>query len=253
MMRALRIGAGAALLLVAAGARADALADFKAALARSALQAPVRAAIESSTWRKLGEGAAAEEDSGQASVLADDGPRGLSLTHAKDMVLRMEHELRARARNPNSKTPTLAALEEVGPRDVLGLTSAAAALSRAIERGVFKGERADSYQGKPVRVLSFEMPISTLSDRERKYAKKFSSLLDVWIGADGTPLASRARASASGRAFIVIGFEFGSDEDSVYGLAGGRLLTLRKESRTRFSGPGERDERRVVTTLQVQS
>ncbi|UUZ56712.1 hypothetical protein LP419_17575 [Massilia sp. H-1] len=114
-----------------AGARADALADLKTALARTAVQAPLRAAIESQTWRKLGEGADADEDSGQASVLAEDGPRGLSLTHAREMVARMERELQARARNPNSKTPTMAALEEMGPHDVLALTCASAALSRA--------------------------------------------------------------------------------------------------------------------------
>lgn len=253
MRRLLQLGAGAALLLLAAGARADALADLKTALARTAVQAPLRAAIESQTWRKLGEGADADVDSGQASVLAEDGPRGLSLTHAREMVARMERELQARARNPNSKTPTMAALEEMGPRDVLALTCASAALSRALERGVYKGERADTWQGRPVRALSFEMPVSTLSDRERKYAKKFSSLLDVWIAPDGTPLASRARVSATGRAFIVIGFAFGSEEDSVFGVADERLVTLRKETRTHFSGPGERDERKVVTTLQLRN
>lgn len=247
-----RLGVGAALLCAALGARADALGELKAALARSAAQAPLRAAIDTRTWRKLGEGADAEEMQGQAGVLVEDGARGLSVTHAKEIMARMERELLARARDANSKTPTLSALDEVGPRDLAALTSAAASLARAIERGVFKGERADTYQDKPARALSFEMPITTLSDRERKYAKKFSSQLDVWIGADGTPLASRARVSASGRAFIVIGFEFGSDEDSVYGLSDGRLVTLRRESRSRFSGPGERDERKVVTTLQVQ-
>jgi hypothetical protein len=253
MRRLLQLGAGAALLCAAMGARADALGELKAALARGAVQAPVRAAVETQTWRKLGEGDDAEEVRGQASVLVDDGARGLSVTHAREVMVRMERELQARARDANSKTPTLSALDDLGPRDLAALTSAAATLGRALERGVFKGERADTWQGKPARALSFEMPITTLSDRERKYAKKFSSLLEVWIGADGMPLASRARVSASGRAFIVIGFEFGNDEDSVYGMADGRLVTLRRESRSRFSGPGERDERKVVTTLQPQT
>jgi len=252
MRRLAQLGTGAALLCAALSARADALGELKAALVRGAVQATVRAAVDTQTWRKLGEGEEAEEVRGQASVLVEDGARGLSVTHTKDVMARMEREMQARARDANSKTPTLSALDEVSPRELVAMTSAAAALGRALERGVFKGERADLWQGKPARALSFEMPITTLSDRERKYAKKFSSLLEVWIGADGTPLASRARLSASGRAFIVIGFELGNDEDSVYGLADGRLVTLRRESRSRFSGPGERDERKVVTTLQVQ-
>ncbi len=253
MMRAAHLAGAAALLMTAALARADGLADLKAALARSTAQTPLRAVLESRTWRKLGEGADAEETSGQASVMVDDGARGLALTHGKELMARMESELRARAQDPNSKSPTLSALADVGARETLALTSSAGDIARAFERGQYKGERADTYQGKPVRALSFEMPISTLSDRERKYAKQFSSLLDVWIGADGTPLASRARVSASGRAFIVIGFEFGNDEECVYTVVGDRIVTIRKETRSRFSGPGERDERKVVTTLQVQT
>ncbi|UUZ51246.1 hypothetical protein LP420_18105 [Massilia sp. B-10] len=237
MRRLLQLGAGAALLLLAAGARADALADLKTALARTAVQAPLRAAIESQTWRKLGEGADADEDSGQASVLAEDGPRGLSLTHAREMVARMERELQARARNPNSKTPTMAALEEMGPHDVLALTCASAALSRA---------RTGRVQGRARRYLAGQAGArAQLRDaglhpqRPRTQVReKFSSLLDVWIAPDGTPLASRARVSATGRAFIVIGFAFGSEEDSVFGVADERLVTLRKETRTHFSGPG---------------
>ncbi|UUZ56711.1 hypothetical protein LP419_17570 [Massilia sp. H-1] len=51
----------------------------------------------------------------------------------------------------------------------------------------------------------------------------------------------------------MIGFAFGSEEDSVFGVADERLVTLRKETRTHFSGPGRRDERKVVTTLQLRN
>jgi len=243
----------ATLLLAAGAARADALADMKAALARASVDTPIRAMVETRSWHKMGEGKEAEEESGHASVLVEDDERGLSVVHDKEILARMERELRARARNPNSKTPTLSALDDASAREILVLTSAAEALLRAIERGEFKGERADNYQGKPARALRFEMPITTLSDRERKYAKKFVSVLDVWIGADGMPLASRLQQSASGRAFIVISFEFDNQEEKVFAVAGGRLLTVRRETRSHFSGPGERDERKVTTTLQVRS
>jgi hypothetical protein len=103
-----------------------------------------------------------------------------------------------------------------------------------------------------VRALTFEMPMSSLSTREKKYAKKFSSVLDVWIGADGMPLASRLRQAMSGRAFVVVSFDSVQEEDSVYGVVAERLLAVRKETRGHASGAGEKDERKVVTTLQVQ-
>jgi hypothetical protein len=252
MMRATLLLAGAALTLAAGTARADGLADMKAALARAAASAPLKAQVETRTWRKLGEGADAEEERGAAGVTVEDGARGLQVVHGKDMLARMDAELRAKAKNPDSKTPTLAALDELGPRDLLALTSAAPGLVRAIERGQFKGERADTWQGKNARALTFEMPLSTLSTRDRKYAKKFTSVLDVWIGADGMPLASRLRQTMSGRAFVVVSFESVQDEDSVYSVVGDRLLVARKETRASAAGAGERDERKVVTTLHLQ-
>jgi hypothetical protein len=239
-------------VLAASAARADGLADMKAALVRSSTAAPFKAQVETHTWRKLGEGADAEESSGAAAITVEDGARGLHVVHGKEVLARMEAELRAKAKNPDSKTPTLSALDELGPRDVLALTSAAASLSRLIERGQFKGERADTYQGKSVRALTFEMPMSSLSTREKKYAKKFSSVLDAWIGADGMPLASRLRQAMSGRAFVVVSFDSVQEEDSVYGVVAERLLAVRKETRGHASGAGEKDERKVVTTLQVQ-
>lgn len=236
-------------LLWAGSARADGLADMKSALARSSGAGPVKAAVDTRAWRKRGEGAEADEDRGQASLVLEDGARGLVVTHGRELLGRIDAEQRARARNPNSKSPTLFALEELGLTELTALASAGPALMRRVERGVYKGEAASSWQGKPARVLRFEMPISTLSARERKYAKKFEALLEVWIGADGMPLASRYHTQGSGRAFVVVSFDTVFDEDCVYLLAGERLLTARKEIRSRASGAGEQEERKVVTTL----
>ena len=233
-------------------AHANGLADLKAALVRGAVGTPVRALVETTTWRKIGEGKDADEDRGAIVLNADDGPRGLVVTHGSELLARIDADLGARAKNPNAKTPALYALDETRPRDLLAFTSAAAAMSRTLERGVFKGERADSYQGKPARALRFEMPISTLSTRDRKYAKEFTSTYEVWIGADGTPVASRMRQAVKGRAFVVVAFESMLEEDTAYALAGARLVAVRKQSRNTASGAGERDERKVVTALQLQ-
>ena len=239
-------------LLAAGGARADGLDDLKAALVRGAVNTPLRALVHTATWRKVGEGKAAEEDRGAAVLSVDDGPRGLVVTHGRELLARIDADLGARARNPNAKTPALYALDETRSRDLLGFTQAAPSITRTIERAVFKGERADAYQGKPARALRFELPISVLSTRDRKYAKEFNATYEVWIGADGTPLASRLRQAVKGRAFVVVGFESVSEEETVFALAGARLVAVRKESHSSAAGAGERDERKVVTALQLQ-
>ncbi len=83
--------------------------------------------------------------------------------------------------------------------------------------------------------------------------KKFESNFEVWIAADGTPLASRAAQKVEGRAFIVISFEAKNEEEWVYGTVGDRLIALRRESKNVGAGMGERGESKTIKTLQVQS
>lgn len=238
--------------LMACGlARADGLSDLRAALSRAVGATPVRATVEARTTRKIGEGKDADEEIGRAAVMAEDGAAGLSIVHNKDLLARMDAELTAKARNPNARTPTLWALDELRVRDVTALTSAAPVLLRTIERAQFRGEKVAAHQGKAARMLTFEIPITALSARDRKYAKQYSAVFDVWVGADGTPLASRLHQSLSGRAFVVVSFDSDYREECTYGLAGDRLLALRRTTRSVASGAGERDERTVVSTLQL--
>jgi len=39
--------------------------------------------------------------------------------------------------------------------------------------------------------LTFEFNIDRLTAAERKYIKSYESKLEIWIAADGTPIASR--------------------------------------------------------------
>lgn len=241
----------AALMLACAGARADGVADLKAALARLTPAAPVKATLEIRSWHRNGQGKDAEEDQGSISMQIEDGPRGLVLSYPRELLARVEAEQRARARDANSKTPLLAVLREADPGELLPMVSAAPRLARLLERAVFKSERADNVAGKAARLLTFSIPMSTLSERERKYARKMESTVEIWIGADGTPMASRARQKISGRAFVVVSFESSNSEDCVYTLAGERLLTLRRDLHYAASGAGEGSEGKSTSTLQL--
>jgi hypothetical protein len=239
-----------ALLAFAAAAAADGLADLRGALARYPALAPLRAALEVKTLDRHGDGDGAEEKAGQASVLLEDGPRGLQVSYAKELLARMEAEARERGRDPKAKTPALWALGRMDATEFSPLVSATAHLARRLDDAVFKGEKADTWQGRPARQLTFSIPDGHLTASERKYVKHFEGALEVWIAADGTPLASSEHTSVSGRAFVVISFEARQDEDCSYAVTGDRLVTARRESRSVSSGAGEKGEQRVVTTLQ---
>ncbi|MQA37947.1 hypothetical protein [Rugamonas aquatica] len=240
-----------ALALAGTAARADGLADLKAALERLQEPAPLKVSLDSSVWRRNGEGKDADETNGQAAVAIEDGPRGMQLSYSREMLAKLDAEATAVARNPNAKTPTLNAAREFSPTDLRPMISAASSLSHMLEKSSLLTEKADVYQGKPARVLTFAQSIDAVSDRDRKYVKEFEGRVHVWIAADGTPLASRITQSFYGRAFIVVTFEAKNEESSVYALAGTRLVAVRKESRNTASGAGEKSDQKIVKTLQI--
>lgn len=234
-------------------AHADGLSDLKAALSRLQGQTPLKATVEAKTWNRQGEGKDVEETHGHASVSIEENPRGLQVLYSKDMLAKLEAEERQREKDGKAKTPTLSALNEVNSSALRPMISAAASLNRSLEKANFKAEKVDVFNGKPARLLNFELSMDKLSEKERKYMKKFDGQLDVWIAADGTPLASRSTQAVSGRAFIVISFEMKNEEEWVYGTVGDRLVALKKESKNSGSGMGERGEGKVSKTLQIQT
>jgi hypothetical protein len=234
-------------------AHADGLSDLKTALLRLQGQTPLKAVVEAKTWNRQGEGKDQEETHGLASVSVEESSRGLQVLYSKDMLAKLETEERQREKDKKAKTPTLSALNEVNSSALRPMISAAGSLSRSLEKANFKGEKADVFNGKPARLLNFEMSIDKLNERERKYMKKFDGQLDVWIAADGTPLASRSIQAVSGRAYVVISFEMKNEEEWIYGTVGDRLIALKKESKNSGAGMGEKGEGKVTKTLQVQA
>ncbi len=233
-------------------AHADGLADLKSALTRLSGHTPVKGVLESKTWNRQGSGKDLEERNGVASVAIEDSPRGLQMLYTRELLSKAEAEELAREKDKKIQTPTLSAMRDISSGELRPMIFAAKALSRNVEKGVFKAEKAEAYQGKPARLLTFDIPVATLPEKEREYTKKFESTLSVWIGADGTPLASRLVQSSSNRAFMVVSWEQASDEQNVYAQVGERLVTVRRETKGSGSGMGEKGESRAVKTLTLQ-
>lgn len=239
--------------LLCGGAQADGLSDLKASLARLPGQTALKAVVEVKNNRRLGDGKELEDSAGQASLTLEDGSRGLQVFYPKELMARAETEQWARNKDKKAKTPVLNGLKALELAELRLMTSAASSLARSVEEGVFKGETADSYQGKPARRLTFEVPLEKLPERDRKYIKDFDTVLTVWIASDGTPLASNYRSKLSGRAFVVISFEQNSEEERSYAVVGDRLVVLRKDLKGSGAGAGEKHEYKTSYTLQPQS
>jgi hypothetical protein len=242
---------GSLVFALAPSARAEGQSEFREALQRLQGQTPIKARVAVQTWRKNGDGADAEEWSGQAAVNAEDGAAGLRVHYARDLLTRLEIEREAQEKNPKARPATATALNAIEYRDVQTALGATPWLTRQLRRAGFKSEQAETWSGQSTRKLTFELGLGPLTERERKYVRKHEASLEVWIAADGTPLASRLRESVSGRAFVVVSFESRNEEDWVYTVVSDRLVATRHESRNVSSGAGERGESRTVLTVQV--
>lgn len=232
--------------LLPPAARADGFTDLRAALAR-----PANGNVKALVSVDLTNNDAGGEERGQAAVALDDGPAGLRVQLARDVLQRADAEDRLREKNPQARTPTLLALNTLDLRELRTLAAPASGLQALLEQATPRAEAAEAWAGQPARRLSYELPLSRLKEKDRKYVKQFDSRLDVWIGADGLPLASRVQTTASGRAFVVIGFETTQFEETHYQRAGDRLVVQRRERRSSGSGGGEKGESRSLHQVQL--
>ncbi len=241
-----------ALCFTAGNAWADGLADLKAALARAQGSSTISATFDAKVWNRQGEGKDADESTGSAAVYLEEGPNGLRLQYSRDTMLRADAEDRAKEKDSKSKTPTITGLRALNAGEAREMTWASQTLLRNLEKAILKGEKTDTYNGKPARLLSFELGQDKVAEKDRKYVKKFDGRLEVWIDADGVPMASKSHVSVSARAFLVVSFDIENEEDAAYTLAGDRLLMTRKESRNKGSGAGEKNEGKTVRTLSLR-
>jgi hypothetical protein len=234
-------------------AQADGLSDLKTSLTNLQGTAPLKAIVDVKTNGRRGKGKSLEETTGQASLSIENSARGMQVIYSKDTLTLLENEERAKEKDPKKKTPTLTAMNLVNTATLRQMASSSGQLSRTIENATFKSEKMDVFNGKPARLLSFEMSIDKLDPKERESVKKFESSLDVWIAADGTPLASQSHQHRSIRAMMVISVEMTDDVDQTYGVVGDRLVTLKKDSKNSGAGMGEKGDTKTITTLQIQS
>jgi hypothetical protein len=240
------------LALTGGTAWADGLSDLKAALARTQGTSTISATFSATTWRREGEGKDLEETSGAASVQIEEGINGLRLQYSRDAMMRADAESRAREKDSKAKTPFTNALRALNAAEARDLTWASQHLLRSLEKTTYKSERADTLNGKAVRVVSFEIGTDRIPEKERKYVKKFDGSIDVWIDNEGVPLQSVLKYSVSGRAFLVITYDGESSEEFTYTLVGDRLIALRKEVRSKTTSSAEKSEEKTVRTLALR-
>lgn len=242
----------AALLAALPMAHADTLSEVRALLSRQ-VSSPLKALIEVRSLSRNGEGKELEEQVGEASVQVEDGPQGLRVAFARDLLQKAEAEERAKAGDPKSKTPALTGLGKLEPGSLRELLNPAASLGRLLDRAKLKSERQEAWQGRPATLLSFDLEKEKLTGRAAEFVKHYSGTLELWVGPQGLPLAAKTKESISGRAFLVFSFEQQEEDEHQFGLLSDRLVLLKSETRNHGSGTIGKNEQRSTRVLKPLS
>jgi hypothetical protein len=236
------------MMLGAASARADGLADLRAALAKFPAQSPIRAAVTLERQQADDEHPAAEH--GKATIEAEAGAEGLRVIYANDVVARAQAETRAQEADPEKQTPTASALREVRALNLASVLDGAGALARALTNATLQKDARIAAGGHPARQLTFAVQ-PKFSKADAKHIKSAEATLVVTTDAENVPLSADLHGSVNAK-FLLMTFEQKTHETWSYARAGDRLVAVQHREEQSGSGFGQNFSVWTATSVVVR-
>ncbi len=233
------------LILCSSAAHAQNLPSLVQSLLKMSGTTPVRATLDRQVWNKT-PGQALEH--GRTSVIVEMTSAGLSVIYPTSEIRKAEAE--ARETDPEKPKPTTSALSSLDAVDVGAAISFSGRLLHELEGARLIKDIPTSYRGQPSRLLEMDVKVR-LSKAETKHVRQATSRMKLWLGADGTPVASETTSSFKAR-FLVVTFEGKGTTTRQFARNGDRLLVMHEDSRNEGSGFGQSFNRRTVTTLRLE-
>jgi len=237
------------LLSLALPLAANGLDDLRSSLQKLQGGDPVKATLEHSFWRQVMDDKKPTVSQGKVTAQLEDGPQGLKVAWGRGTLQQAAKELAAQEREPDRPAPTRTALRNVDPLEVGESLSHAEALLRDLAQAQVQEEKADTWQGRPARLLVLKLT-PKIPESQRKYLKELKVDAKVWIGADGVPLAFSSSVAYKGSRMF-ISFEGGNTQELQFTRIGNRLVATRTSSEDRSSGFGSSSQTKKTTTLTV--
>jgi hypothetical protein len=227
---------------------ADPAAELKTALATFTGRDLVKAAVAYDYWHRSGDEKKPVEETAKISLRADAGPEGLRITWPRELIEAAAAEQRARAADPEKKTTTRQAMDELGAIALSDYLNAAPSLLRTLEQAQLVEVKTEPWQGRPARRLAFKLS-PAMSEQDRSYIKRLDATASVWIGEDGRPLGAERHVYLKGRALLVIGFESDEREEFRFTPVGDRLVVVSHVKESSGSGGGQSGKQKTTAVL----
>ncbi|HRY44226.1 MAG TPA: hypothetical protein P5164_09795 [Thermoanaerobaculia bacterium] len=207
-------------------ARADALADLRAALDRAPAGETVRVRVAIARTDSEKEKPKGER-SGEAVV--EHGPSGLSI-HLDPAFLP----------KPGSKAERKAREEKtvrLEPGDALELVDPGTELRQLLDGATVVSDRPEAFEGRTARTIVFRV-VPDLDDEARKAIKRYDDVVTLRLDADGLPFALERTLDLKAKKLLV-SFTVSMRESRRFTRVAGRLVTASAREESHSSGLGQ--------------
>jgi hypothetical protein len=238
------------LLLAGSCLRADGLGDLRLTLKRLQGSEPVKATLDYQFWRQVSEPGGPVTIQGGATTRAEDGPQGLRVTWERATLQAADAEQRASALAPFLETPTAQILRSLSALDIAEHLNEGQTLDRLLLQATLLETRQGAWLDKPATVLVVRIAPLLTPPSLRRAVKEVTARAEVWLGADGTPLAYHSDVSYKGSRYL-IHFQGVQTEEIHFVRSGNRLVASWASNEERQSGLGQSLETRRVYRISL--
>ncbi|MES3023314.1 MAG: hypothetical protein V4857_17255 [Pseudomonadota bacterium] len=222
-------------LLFANSAHATGFDDLKAALAPLQGQSTLRGTYELKE-KKTDNDKKTGPETASAAVYIEDSPDGLQMRWDRALLKRATEESKGGV-SITKVMPLGSLIRSVTATRMAQTVNYAQAFLQTLSMAQLKSERVEAWQGKPARLI--ELVINEPAAEDAKVSVKENvRIAQVWIGADGAPLAASMTRKFKAKVLVFMTIESSNKEDFVFSVVGNRLVVLKREDVGATKGPG---------------
>ncbi|MES2153216.1 MAG: hypothetical protein V4508_25840 [Pseudomonadota bacterium] len=230
-------------LLLVGPASANGLDDLRAALAPLQGQGALHGIYEARESRtELDAKPAKAPETVSASAQVDEDANGFQIRWDRALLKRAAEESNpAKGVKKNENLTQL--IGSSSATRVANALNYAPQLLKFLANGQLKSERADTWQGKPARLIEVQIvPQEEDNDKVKVKVKDNTHLANIWLSADGVPLAANVSHSIKASFMIFLSFEKTSKEEMNFAVVANRLVVLKREEHGKQKAPGTDSE-----------
>lgn len=240
------------LVFVATAARADVIADMRAALAPLHGTHAIHASLDVQNFRKSEGRFANQQFTGTMSADLTDDESGLRIAFPQAILARVAQEAREHALDPRKPQPTRTTVNDMQPADLAEAVDFAAPFLRLLDVATKVSETRTMRDGKPVRIVVLKLAPKLPPEATSVWNVKFSEdRLTVWVSDENLPVAAEREQKGSA-GFLFIKGSMTSRHSWTFTHWFDRLVVTHEESSYSGSGFGQKGEGRIVTTLAIR-